>query len=305
MSQFSKIAGLTTPQSPFIHMGYSSLPCADWDYQYMIDFSRKNGFDYVELRQDNPKWVSINNGEKKCNEIHNLFLQNNLKISDIGSSVVYNGIGDYSEKLVELKKTIEIAKLLNAKGVRIFLGNFFTRKSSVTNGTNVNKICEFLKLSCSIAYKMGVEIWIETHNEFSTGETLRPIIKEVDMPNLKIIWDIIHPLEYKENIVDTYNLLSDYIVHLHIKDGVPYDDDDMICYKYTEVGEGICPIKDIVALLIKNKHKCCCSLEWETVWRKELQYKGSEAENILPKYLKYMTQIINEVQNENFNSNTK
>ena len=120
----------------------------------------------------------------------------------------------------------------------------------------------------TVSKETGVEIRIETHNEFSTGRSLKPILDAV--PGVKIIWDVMHSIEMGETPEDTCSLIGDKITHVHIKDGRPYEDPDLISYYYTKLGEGTMPFERIFASLKNIGYKGYYSLEWENAWRKEL-----------------------------------
>ena len=44
-----------------------------------------------------------------------------------------------------------------------------------------------------------IEVGIETHNEYATGQSLRKLLDDVNRLNIKIIWEIIHPIEDGES----------------------------------------------------------------------------------------------------------
>ena len=86
-------------------------------------------------------------------------------------------------------------------------------------------------------------------------------------------------------------LLGDQCKHIHIKDGVPFEDTNQHDWRYTFLGEGVLPVKRIVNLLLENGYKGYFSLEWEPKWRKELQVAGAEAEKVFPQYINFMRNL--------------
>ena len=121
------------------------------------------------------------------------------------------------------------------------------------------------------AKEKNTEIWIETHNEFSTGKALLPLLKRINRPNVHLLWDIIHSVEYGEALEETLRLVGGNIAHVHIKDGRKQDDPDVIDYFYTPLGEGTLPIASILLKLQKIGYQGCISLEWENAWRSEIR----------------------------------
>ena len=210
----------------------------------------------------------------------------NIKIIDVGSSLLLNGRDE--EKLPEFIKCLHIANELNAAGIRVFLGDFIEKKGDKSD-TDYNGLVKTLGKLCDMAEKENVEIWIETHNDFSTGKILRKLLDDVSKKNLKIIWDIMHPIEEDEAYPDTMKYLGDDIVHLHIKDGRQKDDKDLLDYLYTKLGEGEMPVKEIVKLCEECGYKGYYSLEWEPLWKKEIE--GYDTMEILEHYVSYMNEI--------------
>ena len=96
-------------------------------------------------------------------------------------------------------------------------------------------IIKALKEICDYANEKNVEIWVETHNEFATGKVLKPLIEDVGKSNLKIIWDVIHPIEDGESIEETWSEVGKSIAHIHIKDGINRHDPESVSYTHLDV----------------------------------------------------------------------
>jgi sugar phosphate isomerase/epimerase len=107
-----------------------------------------------------------------------------------------------------------------------------------------------------------------------------------------VIWDIIHPLEQEEDISTTYEAIKEYLVHVHIKDGVPWEDKDMANWRYTSLMEGIVPIEKVVKLLVEKGYCGYYSLEWESLWRPEIRGERYTGEKIIPLYGKMMKNML-------------
>ena len=260
---------------------FSSLPCKDWTIDKTIEICKQTGIRAIELRLNFHNW--------EVEELKSKLSKENIVISNLGSSVL---IRDYDENKIELfKQALITAKELNAKGIRVFLGNFFTRYSEKKPPVSYDGIVKCLKEICDLALQDHVEVWIETHNEFSTGSVLRKLLDDVSRINCKVIWDIIHPYEQGESIEDTIKFIGNDIAHIHVKDGVPYDDPDLSSYQYTKIGEGILPVDRIVKLLTERRYSGYYSLEWESAWREEIHNSDCTGEIIIPKYAEFMNQF--------------
>jgi sugar phosphate isomerase/epimerase len=247
---------------------FSTLPCMDYDALQLKELCDKHGFFGVEVRT----------------KPDNSFVYADfLNIINVGSSIC---IRDVNEKQLEDAKAI-LSQMENTNilGMRVFLGNFRRRFSDPKFFFEHSEIVKSLRTMCDYTSK---EIWVETHNEYSTGKVLKTLIEDVDRKNLKIIWDIMHPFEDGESPEETWELIGKYISHVHIKDGKKRDDSTWHDYEYTPIGEGELPITEIIGILNNGNYTGCLSLEWENLWRDELKKLNWSVDKILKSYMDYM-----------------
>ncbi|MFZ5518570.1 MAG: sugar phosphate isomerase/epimerase family protein [Candidatus Zhuqueibacterota bacterium] len=280
-----------------LKIAYSTLPCAGWPPEEMIEYCRKYGFAGIELRESDESWASVMLTSQARDRIRKLFEQNGIRITNIGSSVCIlgNDSEDRVQKMKLLLANIGLAADLKACGVRIFLGNFINRHSDQKERIDHDRIVEFIQQACQLAQNFDIEIWVETHNEYGTGQALHQLFKDVDRKNCGAIWDVMHPLEDQEAPEETLEWLGSHCRHVHIKDGRPFADQELHRWEYTRLGEGIIPNEEIIKLLLNDHYEGFFSLEWESKWRPELQFKGAEAEIILPSYANYMKKIASRI----------
>ncbi len=276
-----------------LKLAYSTLPCAGWSPEKMIQFCCDYEFSGIELRESDETWVSVKLSQQERIRIRKLFEKHHIQITDIGSSVCVlgNAAEDRTKKMSSLQANIELAAELNARAVRIFLGNLINKHSDPKELIDQGRIVEFIQLACDYAQRFNIEIWVETHNENSTGKALHQLFKDVNKNNCGAIWDVMHPLEDHEQPEDTLRWLGSHCRHVHIKDGKPFSDPAFHRWEYTRLGEGTIPNKKIITMLLNNHYNGFFSLEWESKWRPELQFEGTEPEFILPCYADYMKAI--------------
>lgn len=279
-----------------MRLAFSTLPCEGWTVQKLISYCKQSGFKGVELREGEGSIVSLSKSKEELDRIAQMFCEEQIEVTDIGSSICVKGKSDEEIKnaMQQFEQVVQIANSFSVKGIRIFLGNFTIRYDAPKEKLDYTRIIEFIKNACDYAAQYNTEVWIETHNEFATGKVLRKLLDDVNKENCKVIWDIIHPLEDGEEPEETLKLLGEQCAHIHIKDGRPFDDPMMHDWEYTFLGQGNIPIKNIVKLLLENGYSGYFSLEWESKWRKELKVPESEAEAVLPAYAEYIREIINE-----------
>lgn len=263
---------------------FSTLACIGCSFKEMVEYACKAGIYAMEVRLDDEGKISGFDGEYMRGK--------GVVISNLGTSVAL--IGYNEEKIRRAKACLELAEAVGAKGIRLFLGSFDARFSQ-TSPYDYEGILKALQELCDRGAENGVEIWIETHNQFSTGKILRKLINDVQRENLKVIWDIIHPIEVGETPEQTLKYLGARIAHVHIKDGVKKEDPDLISYRYTRLGEGELPIGHILQLLKENGYQGYLSMEWEEAWRPELKgvFHGTD------EILEYFNRFMDTVEQEN------
>ncbi|WNR46107.1 NAD(P)-dependent oxidoreductase [Paenibacillus roseipurpureus] len=285
-------------------LAFSTLPCEGWSIEEMIALAKSLGFNGIELREGAGWGISSEMTEHQRREVLRQFKEAGLEITNIGSAVCFTGSSGDEEQFANFQEVVSLAYDLQARGVRIFLGYFNKRKDNRMIPIPYDTIVTRIKQACAWAASFGIQVWIETHNEFATGRELRKLLDDVDMPNCAVIYDIIHPLEAGESPLETITLLGAQCVHVHIKDGAPSADPMDLEWIYTKLGEGQIPITTIVNQLEEAGYSGCYSLEWERKWRKELQVPGMEPAVIFPAYLELMRSIFNSEMNEEYTMKT-
>lgn len=251
---------------------FSTLPCMDYDSKQLAKLCEDFNIQGVEVRQkDNGDFV-------KGNEIN---------IVDLGTGICL--LGYDVEKIDSAKKILADIENTDISAIRIFLGNFAVMKTYAKNAVDYEGIVEAITEMADSTQK---EIWIETHNEFATGRVLKMLLNDINRDNVKVIWDIIHPIEDFEQPEETWEYIGNKIAHVHIKDGKRSDNPLKHDYEYTPLGEGELPIKEILELLKEKKFNGYISLEWESVWREELKKYDNRIETVLKQFTDFINQEV-------------
>lgn len=265
---------------------FSTVACMKADVDNIIKACNKYGMDGIEIRLDEENLVFGKKSREELEDLVDKFAANGITVTNLGSNIC---IKKYDEAHIQaLEKALECAGILKAKGIRVFLGNFAAKVNRELPKPDYVGIVRQLQEMCRVAACYKLEIWVETHNEFAKGEVLKELIRDVDCNNLKIIWDIIHPIEDGEGIEETWKYIGERIAHVHIKDGFDRQDPVWHDYQYTCLGEGSLPIQGILMLLGKVGYQGYLSFEWEAAWRKELSEYDNSLDWILKQFTEYM-----------------
>ena len=141
--------------------------------------------------------------------------------------------------------------------------------------------------AAEIAASYGVVLLLETHDDFSTASALLPLVQKLN-GKVGVIWDILHPYRWGEDMEDTFCSLAPYVRHVHIKDSLCYSRET---FDIVLPGQGNIPIFKAVQLLANAGYGGYLSFEWEKHWHPEIQ----SAETALPCYMEYMKQVISQI----------
>lgn len=261
---------------------FSTVACMSADCETVIAACKKYHIAGVEVRLGNDGSVFGMTKRADVKKIKDEFEKSGIVITDLGSSVCLMGYDEQSVK--DMQPVIDKAAEIGCRGVRVFLGNFAVRVNPDKPEPDYRGIVKALAEICDDAKKKNVEIWVETHNEFATGKVLKRLLKDVNRENLKIIWDVIHPIEDGETIEETWAQIGKSIAHVHIKDGVNRHDPEWHDFQYTRLGEGELPLYELLDLLKNAGYDGYVSLEWESAWRPELQAFPQDLDYILKQY---------------------
>lgn len=264
----------------------STLAFQGWTLEDAVKTCRDNGIEAMEIRMNFHPWSDLSLPDHEYTKMYEYLCENRLKVSDLGTGIRIN---HYDENgLKELERCSQIANLLHCTGLRIMLGYKRVLWSETVPEVDFDGVVEWMIRADEILDRYHTEIWIETHNEFATGKILRELLNRHEFKHIRLLWDIMHPLEAGEAPEETLEFMGKDLVHVHIKDGMPWEDPDRSSWKYTRIGEGAVPIKAILDMITASGYDGYFSLEWESSWREELRGEGFEIGKMIGQYREFM-----------------
>lgn len=264
--------------------GFSTVACGDATFPEVIRWAKECNMQAIEIRLDKNNEICGLNREELIPLLKEL-KESGIIISNLGSNIT---LGPYmSEKVERLKKIVELASFVGAKGVRLFLGRYIARKDQITL-EDTPDVIRFLKETAGFAREKGVELWIENHYSYSACANVRPVLDAVGEPNVKVLWDVLHSTEFNESPESSIGFVGSEIAHVHIKNGRPAEDVDQLTFDHTDFFDGIVPIKAVLQVLKKINYKGSLSLEWESMWHPELAAVYPDIPALLAAYHRYL-----------------
>lgn len=251
-------------------ISFSTLGCPKWDWNTILAQAAQMGYAAIELRglqgeMDLPKRSEFSGAQvkKSLGEIE----ARGLKIAGLGASTRLHESAPQVRlaQIDEGKRFIDLAHQLKAPYVRVFGDKIPDPKERQATIDRV--IAGFRELG-EHAKSSGVTVIIESHGDFTDSQTLLQILKGAEMPTTGLLWDAHHTVAMgKESPAATYQTLSRYIRHTHLKDSKP----DGNGVRYVLPGQGTIPLGEIVRLLVQGGFKGYYGLEWEKAWHPELE----------------------------------
>lgn len=187
-----------------------------------IELARKYKLDGIELRSVWEKNVHEMN-LSMIKEIKHMADDNGLEICGISAPFFKADIDDereITEHLDILKKTIEYSSYLDT---RIIRGFTFWEKGSFNS--HYDKILERYQKPLEIINESDIILAIENEPSVfgSNAKNVMKIIKGLNNAKIKALWDPGNDVWDTQGEIpfpDGYEILKDFIVHIHLKDAV-------------------------------------------------------------------------------------
>lgn len=264
-------------------LAFSSLGCAEKSFSETVELAARLGYEGVELRGANGTmdlWESEEFAPENLPKLKQHLKDAKVALTDIGTSVNFSSCTKEGARksLMEAQRFAEIAAELRTPYIRIFGGK-------VPEGISREECEKWVADGCALLGEVmkfyDVMPLLETHDDFSTGASVRRVLDLAGQENLGVLWDILHPYRWGEKPEETWELLKGRVRHVHVKDANTFDRDG---FDIALVGEGKLPVRWILKTLEENSYDGYLSLEWEKWWHPEI----AEGETAFRAYIEYM-----------------
>ena len=190
----------------------------DQDLNIQIENLQKLGMRYVEMRGVDGNNL-IYHTDDKVKEIKSRLDAAGIALSALGSPLGKIGIEDSFEKhFEEFKRAVEIAHKMDTKNIRMF--SFY-----VPEGKGAQyKEQVFDRLGQFVDYAAANDVVLLHENEKGIyGEMAAECRELMDVfygDHFKAIFDFANFVQAKQDTLEAYKLLKDYIAYIHVKDAL-------------------------------------------------------------------------------------
>lgn len=188
------------------------------DLTTQIENLQKLGMRYVEMRGVDGNNL-IFHSDDKVKEIKTRLDAAGIALSALGSPLGKIGIEDPFEKhFEEFKRAVEIAHMMEAKNIRMF--SFY-----IPEGKNAQyKEQVFDRLGQFVDYAVANDAVLLHENEKGIYGEMAKECKELMEAfygdHFKAIFDFANFVQAKQDTLEAYELLKDYIAYIHVKDAI-------------------------------------------------------------------------------------
>ncbi len=260
---------IANSKSKKLKLSFSTLGCPAWSLPEIIQFAAKNNYQGVEIRTIKgeldltkcPDFSTANISTTK-----KMFADNNLKITDLGSSanMHFSDAAMRKQNLDEAKHYIDLAHTLETPYIRVFPNKL---PADDTRKATLNIITNALQELGNYAKGSHVKVLMETHGDLVKTDELLYVIEQAAPQEVGLVWDVVNMwVVTKEPPAAVYQQLKKYIRHVHIKDANLVDGKE----QYVLLGKGETPIKEAIQLLHRSGYNGYYSFEWEKMWHPEI-----------------------------------
>ena len=272
-------------------LSFTTLGCPGWTLREIVEHAAAMGYDAVDFRgvldvldiTQCPEFTSDLGATKQ------LLADHGIAVSGIATSARFAVVDadELARNVDEARRNLALAAELDAPVLRVYGGR-------VPEGHTVESILptvvENLRAIGDEAEGFGVTLALETHDDWTDSAVFARLMREVDHPRVRVLWDLHHPYRTNgEAAALTYANLSPYTVSIHVKDSRPTADSG---HQYVLLGEGDVPLKTMLDLLVAGGYRGYAILEWEKRWIPDLP----EPEIAFPQYVAKMRQWLSSPQ---------
>lgn len=201
------------------------------DFIEQLDGVASLGMEYVCLRTVNKKNIVDYTLLEFKEEILPKLNAKNIKVSSIGSPIGKIQISDekgFEKQKEQLEVLCEICQVIKCKYIRIF--SFYMSENENPNiykDQVVSKLQEFT----NIAEKYNI-ILIHENEKDIFGDTLdrcKLILDSIKSPNFKAAFDFANFVQCKQDTLDCWDKLKEWVVYIHIKDATTEHNENVLC----------------------------------------------------------------------------
>lgn len=259
-------------------IAFSTLCCPNYEWKDIFSMATDLRFNGIEVRHIKEDDSSSPFSYEKCSETAAKLKKLRIEIPCLSTGGCLNDSENWNETKKEIISYLKIASRIGVKYIRI-LGDL---KAEPAESVSDDLVADKLRELIPYAEESNVTLLVETNGVYSDTKRLCTLLNEVASDNVAALWDVHHPYRFfGEKPEETLTNLGAYIKHVHIKDSVMNENNEV---EYKIIGEGDIPIDDIMLALKSINYDGYVTLEWLKRWNPDL----TDACILFPKFIDFM-----------------
>ena len=156
----------------------------------------------------------------------------------------------------ETRRAIDLAASIGAPQLRVFGGAI---PKDLPRPAAIEQVAEALRSVADEAGAHGVQLCLETHDDWTDPAHVAAVMRQVDHPAVSVNWDYMHTIRVARTTVDrAFAVLRPWITHVHFHDGA--DRADKLVF--LPIGAGEYDNRRVVELLLGAGYAGYLSGEW-------------------------------------------
>ena len=253
-------------------LAFSTLACPAWSPTQVVENTLRFGYDGLELRLIDGKIIDPVYDAQKVQQMVALARTHGVEVCTLDTSCTFNHNSkeERDQNQESLRAWIRLAQDVEVPLLRVFGGQGKADAEPVPTSQEVDAwVIDALHGVAAEAEQAGVTVVLETHDAFSSARRVAGVLKTVNSPAIKALWDSHHPYRMGESAQDVMEVLDGNIGHVHIKDARRVAPDSHE-WQLALLGDGEVPVNEQLALLHQHGYSGYASVEWEKCWHPEI-----------------------------------
>jgi len=269
-------------------LSFATLGCPKWTLEQIAANAKEMGYDGVELRGVAGEHIGPEETPAERARIRKLFESRGLQIAAIMgySSFTMDDPAKLKESIRLAQCFLETARDIGCPTLRLFGGVF---SKQLDEKGNMARAAEGVRRVASHTERTGVNIALETHDDWTNGARLKALITAVGSPRVGACWDVANGY-FGEPPEKTCAALRDCLLHVHFKDAAMVEGK----IKSKLPGTGQLDLKKLLSLIAGAGYDRYLSFEWEKKWEPDLE----EPEIAFPRYVKLTRGLMSELKSK-------
>lgn len=261
-------------------LAYTTLACPGWSIEEAVGAARDHGYAAIEWRLVDGALIEPDTPAEVWRRLRQASAARGIEVACLDSScrVVQETAEARVETIEAGQHMLDLAAEIGAPFLRVFGGALpaHTARAAV-----IEPAAEVLYTLGCYGGERGVCVLLETHDAWTNSEDVLMLVRAVNLPTIKVLWDAHHTYRFGEAPAQTLALLGDAIAYVHVKDSYLNEPG---AWTYCLPGEGDVPLGEICSELRHSGYTGYLSLEWEKKWHPEI----AEPEIALPQAAPYL-----------------